>query len=98
MTTQSSAASLSTQIIHVAGASEPWWRHAVIYQIYPRSFADANGDGTGDLRGITSRLEHLQKLGGVAILLSPFLNSPHKDVGYDVAAYRGAMLLFVNHA
>lgn len=94
MTTQSSAASLSTQIIHEAGASDPWWRHAVIYQIYPRSFADANGDGIGDLPGITSRLEHLQKLGVDAIWLSPFFKSPQKDAGYDVSDYREVDPLF----
>lgn len=64
-----------------------WWRSAVIYQIYPRSFADANGDGLGDLPGITSRLGALQELGVDAIWLSPFMTSPQKDAGYDVADY-----------
>ncbi|WP_203336598.1 glycoside hydrolase family 13 protein [Nocardioides limicola] len=68
-------------------ASE-WWRTAVIYQIYPRSFADANGDGTGDLRGVISRLDHLQRLGIDALWLSPFYTSPMADAGYDVADYR----------
>ncbi|WP_281882844.1 glycoside hydrolase family 13 protein [Agromyces rhizosphaerae] len=71
-------------------ASDPtpeWWRTAVIYQIYPRSFADANGDGVGDLRGITSRLGALAELGIDAIWLSPFFTSPQKDAGYDVADY-----------
>ncbi|MGN6217923.1 MAG: glycoside hydrolase family 13 protein [Microbacterium sp.] len=64
-----------------------WWRTAVIYQIYPRSFADASGDGIGDLPGITSRLDDLQTLGIDAIWLSPFQRSPQKDAGYDVSDY-----------
>jgi alpha-glucosidase len=64
-----------------------WWRTAVIYQIYPRSFADANGDGIGDLPGITGRLDSLAELGIDAIWLSPFMVSPQKDAGYDVADY-----------
>ncbi|MET4639979.1 alpha-amylase family glycosyl hydrolase [Mycetocola sp. 2940] len=67
--------------------SPEWWRSAVIYQIYPRSFADANGDGLGDLPGITSRLTALQSLGVDAIWLSPFMTSPQKDAGYDVSNY-----------
>ncbi|MFK5173525.1 alpha-amylase family glycosyl hydrolase, partial [Propionibacterium freudenreichii] len=58
-----------------------------MYQIYPRSFADANGDGMGDLAGITSRLESLATLGIDAVWLSPFYTSPQKDAGYDVADY-----------
>ncbi|WP_235737848.1 glycoside hydrolase family 13 protein [Nocardioides alcanivorans] len=65
-----------------------WWRDAVIYQIYPRSFADANGDGVGDLPGVTARLEHVAALGVDAIWLSPFYRSPMADAGYDVADYR----------
>ena len=64
-----------------------WWRTAAIYQIYPRSFADGNGDGMGDLAGITSRLGDLQDLGIDAIWLSPFYTSPQRDAGYDVADY-----------
>lgn len=71
-----------------------WWRDAVIYQIYPRSFADANGDGMGDLAGVTSRLDYLQKLGVNAIWLSPFYRSPQADAGYDVADYREVDPLF----
>ncbi|OII38017.1 alpha-amylase [Curtobacterium sp. MMLR14_010] len=65
-----------------------WWRTAVIYQVYPRSFADADGDGTGDLRGITGRLDHVAEVGADAIWLSPFYPSPQADGGYDVADYR----------
>ncbi|WP_245977260.1 glycoside hydrolase family 13 protein [Cryobacterium soli] len=64
-----------------------WWRTAVIYQIYPRSFADANGDGMGDLAGIRSRLPQLAELGVDAIWLSPFYRSPQRDAGYDVSDY-----------
>ncbi len=64
-----------------------WWRTAVIYQVYPRSFADANGDGIGDLAGITQRLPHLRDLGVDAVWLSPFYTSPQRDAGYDVANY-----------
>lgn len=72
---------------HTSGSAE-WWRSAVIYQIYPRSFADGNGDGIGDIPGITARLKHLVRLGVDAIWLSPFYRSPHHDAGYDVADYR----------
>ncbi len=66
---------------------DDWWRSAVIYQIYPRSFQDDNGDGVGDLRGITRRLDHVASLGVDAIWLSPFFTSPMADMGYDVADY-----------
>jgi alpha-glucosidase len=65
-----------------------WWRSAVIYQIYPRSFADSNADGYGDLPGITARLRHLADLGVDALWISPFYPSPQRDGGYDVADYR----------
>ena len=64
-----------------------WWRTAVIYQIYPRSFADTSGDGIGDLPGVTAHLDDLAELGVDAIWLSPFMRSPQKDAGYDVADY-----------
>jgi alpha-glucosidase len=67
--------------------SEPWWRSAVVYQIYPRSFCDASGDGVGDLEGIRRRLDHLAWLGVDALWLSPIFPSPMKDGGYDVADY-----------
>ena len=65
----------------------PWWKGAVIYQIYPRSFMDSNGDGIGDLPGITQRLPHIAELGADAIWISPFFKSPMKDFGYDVSDY-----------
>lgn len=69
--------------------SDPnWWRGAIVYQIYPRSFQDNNGDGIGDLVGITQRLEYVAALGVDAIWLSPFFTSPMKDFGYDVSNYR----------
>ncbi|WP_416798013.1 alpha-amylase family glycosyl hydrolase [Ciceribacter azotifigens] len=64
-----------------------WWRGAVIYQIYPRSYQDSNGDGIGDLKGITARLPHIAALGADAIWISPFFTSPMKDFGYDVSNY-----------
>ncbi|VXB47309.1 Alpha-glucosidase [Microbacterium sp. 8M] len=82
------------QIEQQSAPGSEWWRTAVIYQIYPRSFADANGDGIGDLPGITSRLDALVELGVDAIWLSPFMPSPQKDAGYDVSDYRGVDPLF----
>jgi alpha-glucosidase len=68
-------------------AISEWWRTAVIYQVYPRSFADSNGDGVGDLAGIRQRLDALAELGVDAVWLSPFMTSPQRDAGYDVADY-----------
>ena len=65
-----------------------WWRQAVVYQIYPRSFADHNGDGIGDLKGIINRIPYLAALGVDAVWLSPFYPSELADGGYDVADYR----------
>ena len=82
-------------LVHTAGSPEgEWWRDAVIYQVYPRSFADASGDGIGDLPGVTSRLDHLAELGVDAVWLSPFYRSPQADAGYDVADYRDVDPLF----
>ncbi len=67
--------------------AEPWWKSAVVYQIYPRSFCDTDGDGVGDLEGIRRRLDHLVWLGVDALWISPFFRSPMKDYGYDVSDY-----------
>lgn len=75
-------------------AGADWWRGGVIYQIYPRSFQDSNGDGIGDLKGITSRLDYIDSLGVDAIWISPFFKSPMKDFGYDVSDYRDVDPMF----
>ena len=72
----------------------PWWIDAVVYQIYPRSFADSDGDGTGDLRGILSKLDYLQDLGVDVLWLSPIYPSPQADNGYDISDYRGIDPMF----
>ena len=68
-----------------------WWKEAVIYQIYPRSFKDSNGDGIGDLKGITEKLDYLKELGVDAVWISPFFKSPNADNGYDISDYRDIM-------
>ncbi|MFD3782086.1 alpha-amylase family glycosyl hydrolase, partial [Streptomyces sp. NPDC058612] len=77
-----------------ADARGGWWRDAVIYQVYVRSFADSGGDGVGDLRGVRERLPHLARLGVDAVWLTPFYVSPQADGGYDVADYRAVDPLF----
>ena len=72
----------------------PWWKQSVVYQIYPRSFMDSNGDGIGDLKGITSRLDYLKKLGVDVIWLSPVYQSPNDDNGYDISDYQAIMTEF----
>lgn len=74
--------------------SQPWWKGGIVYQIYPRSFLDSNGDGIGDLRGVTEKLPYVASLGVDAIWLSPFFTSPMKDFGYDVSDYRGVDPIF----
>lgn len=71
-----------------------WWKEAVVYQIYPRSFCDSNGDGIGDLNGITSKMDYLKELGIDVIWLSPVYESPNDDNGYDISNYRGIMKEF----
>lgn len=73
------------------GGRPPWWRDAVFYQVYPRSFADSNGDGIGDLPGILGRLDYLAGLGVDCLWLSPVFDSPNEDMGYDVRDYRAVM-------
>jgi alpha-glucosidase len=85
---------LATSSTAEAASATGWWRDAVIYQVYPRSFADANGDGMGDLEGIRSRLPYLAELGVDAVWLSPFYASPQADAGYDVADYRAIDPMF----
>jgi glycosidase len=78
----------------INGYSQRWWKEAVVYQIYPRSFQDSNGDGIGDLNGITSRLDYLKNLGVDVIWLSPHFDSPNADNGYDIRDYRKVMTDF----
>ena len=66
-----------------------WWRGGVIYQVYPRSFSDSNGDGVGDLPGVTARMDYLRDLGVDGVWLSPFFTSPMRDFGYDISDYTG---------
>ena len=77
-----------------SSSSPPWWRSGVVYQVYPRSFQDTNGDGVGDLAGVEARLDHLVALGVDAVWLSPVFTSPMADGGYDVADYTGIDPLF----
>src|ERR1700677_639793 len=90
-----SLAVASGQELKLINGYEPkWWKEAVVYQIYPRSFKDSNGDGIGDLPGITSKLDYLQKLGVNVIWLSPHFDSPNADNGYDIRDYRKVMTDF----
>src|SRR5678815_130054 len=76
------------------GYIRKWWKEAVVYQIYPRSFKDSNGDGIGDLKGITSQLDYIKGLGVDVIWLSPMYDSPNADNGYDIRDYRKIMTEF----
>lgn len=75
----------SPHIHATAGAEHPWWRSTTVYQIYPRSFADASGDGIGDLAGVIQRLDYLKELGVETLWFSPFFQSPQQDFGYDIS-------------
>ena len=77
-----------------AGNNRAWWKEAVVYQIYPRSFKDFNGDGVGDLKGITSKLDYVKSLGIDVVWLNPIYGSPNDDNGYDISDYRGIMKEF----
>ncbi len=77
-----------------AGTQQEWWRGAILYQIYPRSFQDTNADGIGDLKGVTGRLSHIAELGAEAVWISPFYTSPMLDFGYDVSDYRNVDPMF----
>ena len=85
-----------SETLYITKENAEWWRSAVIYQIYPRSFADGNGDGMGDLKGVTERLDSLVELGIDAIWFSPFMLSPQKDAGYDITDYKQIDPLFGN--
>jgi alpha-glucosidase len=67
--------------------SAAWWQYGILYEVYPRSFQDTNGDGVGDLQGILKRLDYLAKLGIKAVWIAPFYPSPMADFGYDIADY-----------
>ena len=68
-----------------------WWKESIVYQIYPRSFKDSNGDGIGDLNGITEKMDYLEKLGVNVVWLSPVYQSPNDDNGYDISDYQDIM-------
>jgi oligo-1,6-glucosidase len=92
----SSASESNAQVSarQINGYEPTWWKDAVVYQIYPRSFKDSNGDGIGDLNGITKKLDYIQKLGVNVIWLSPHYDSPNADNGYDIRDYRKVMAEF----
>ena len=75
----------------VESVEKKWWKESVVYQIYPRSFKDSNGDGIGDLNGITEKLDYLKELGVDVIWLSPVYQSPGDDNGYDISDYRAIL-------
>src|SRR6187402_1679747 len=82
-----SAATPVAMPANATAAQDDWWKQAVIYEVYPRSFADSNNDGIGDIKGITGRLNYLADLGIDAIWMTPMFPSPQVDFGYDVADY-----------
>ena len=96
MSQHSSTDPADNSALATVAAHRDWWRDAVIYQVYPRSFADSDGDGMGDLEGVRSRLPYLRDLGVDAVWLSPFYVSPQADAGYDVADYRAVDPMFGN--
>src|SRR5450759_4632747 len=76
------------------GKDRKWWKVAVVYQIYPRSFKDSDGDGIGDLKGIISKLDYIKSLGIDVVWLNPIFGSPNDDNGYDISDYQGIMKEF----
>lgn len=82
------------QLSAVENSDEKWWKEAIVYQIYPRSFKDSDGDGIGDLKGIISKLDYIQSLGITAVWINPFYSSPNDDNGYDISDYRNIMKEF----
>src|ERR1041384_3557682 len=74
-----------------SGLDRKWWKEAVVYQVYPRSFKDSDGDGIGDLKGVLSKLDYIKSLGVTAVWLNPIYSSPNDDNGYDVSDYRNIM-------
>lgn len=95
-TTATPAKTTSSKDALINGYRPTWWKEAVVYQIYPRSFRDSNGDGIGDLKGITSKLDYIHGLGIDVIWLSPHFDSPNADNGYDIRDYRKVMTEFGN--
>ena len=91
---QEKASMTVNKALRADGNTRIWWKEAVVYQIYPRSFKDSNGDGVGDLRGIISKLDYLKSLGVDVIWLNPIFGSPNDDNGYDISDYRGIMKEF----
>lgn len=88
---------MNTQLTSSLVSKKAWWKEAVVYQIYPRSFQDSNGDGIGDLNGITSRMEYLKELGIDVIWLSPIYQSPNDDNGYDISNYQAIIILLLKN-
>jgi len=84
----------STETVKTDSSNKKWWKEAVVYQIYPRSFKDSDGDGVGDLKGILSKLDYVKSLGVDVIWLNPIFSSPNADNGYDISDYRGIMKEF----
>ena len=91
---QTAAESKTASVKLINGYRPTWWKEAVVYQVYPRSFKDSNGDGIGDIPGVTSKLDYIQGLGVTVIWLSPHFDSPNADNGYDIRDYRKVMTEF----
>ena len=74
--------------------NKKWWKEKVVYQLYPRSFKDSNGDGIGDLKGIIEKLDYIQSLGVDVVWINPIFESPNDDMGYDISDYKAIMKEF----